>query len=55
MQNWNYDKPGASINVLSFIEAATTIRTSAKDRCFESDVNSIQEANAVAWSCGTLT
>jgi raffinose/stachyose/melibiose transport system substrate-binding protein len=48
VQNWNYDKPGASIDTPSFVQAATTLQTWAKDGYFESDVNSIQEANAVA-------
>jgi len=48
VQNWNYDKPGASMNIPSFVKAATTLQTWAKDGYFESDVNSIQEADAVA-------
>jgi raffinose/stachyose/melibiose transport system substrate-binding protein len=48
VQNWNYDVPGASINIPSFVKAATTLQTWAKDGYFESDVNSIQEADAVA-------
>jgi raffinose/stachyose/melibiose transport system substrate-binding protein len=48
VQNWNYDKPGASIDIPSFVQAAKTLQTWAKDGYFESDVNSIQESNAVA-------
>ena len=48
VQDWNYDKPGASINIPSFVKAATTLQTWAKDGYFESDVNSIQESDAVA-------
>jgi raffinose/stachyose/melibiose transport system substrate-binding protein len=48
VQNWNYDKPGASINIPSFVKAATTLQTWAKDGYFESDVNSIQESDAVS-------
>ena len=48
VQNWNYDKPGASINMPSFVKAATTLQTWAKDGYFPADVNSIQEAAAVS-------
>jgi ABC-type glycerol-3-phosphate transport system substrate-binding protein len=48
VQNWNYDKPSASINLPSFVKAATTLQTWAKDGYFPADVNSIQEAAAVS-------
>ena len=48
VQNWNYDVPGASINTPAFVEAATTLQTWAKDGYFPSDVNSIQESDAVS-------
>jgi raffinose/stachyose/melibiose transport system substrate-binding protein len=48
VQNWNYDVPGASINTPSFVKAATTLQTWAKDGYFPSDVNSLQEADAVS-------
>jgi raffinose/stachyose/melibiose transport system substrate-binding protein len=48
VQNWNYDKPGATMDIPSFVQAATTLQTWAKDGYFESDVNSIQESDAVA-------
>jgi raffinose/stachyose/melibiose transport system substrate-binding protein len=48
VQNWNYDKPGASINIPSFVKAATTLQTWAKDGYFPSDVNSVQESSAVS-------
>jgi ABC-type glycerol-3-phosphate transport system substrate-binding protein len=48
VQNWNYDKPGASINDAAFVKAATTLQTWAKDGYFPADVNSVQEASAVA-------
>lgn len=48
VQDWNYNKPGASINLPSFVQAATTLQTWAKDGYFPSDVNSLQEADAVA-------
>ena len=47
VQNWNYDVPGASINIPAFVKAATTLQTWAKDGYFPSDVNSIQESDAV--------
>jgi ABC-type glycerol-3-phosphate transport system substrate-binding protein len=48
VQNWNYDKPSASIDIPSFVKAATTLQTWAKDGYFPADVNSIQEAAAVS-------
>lgn len=48
VQNWNYDKPGASINSPAFVKAAATLQSWAKDGYFPSDVNSLQEADAVA-------
>jgi raffinose/stachyose/melibiose transport system substrate-binding protein len=48
VQNWNYNKPGASINVPSFVKAATTLQGWAKSGYFPSNVNSIQEAAAVS-------
>ena len=48
VQNWNYDKPGASLNVPSFVKAATTLQAWAKDGYFPTDVNSVQEASAVS-------
>jgi ABC-type glycerol-3-phosphate transport system substrate-binding protein len=48
VQNWNYNKPGATINIPSFVKAATTLQSWAKSGYFPSDVNSIQEADAVA-------
>src|ERR1700733_8320449 len=48
VQDWNYNKPGASMNLPSFVKAATTLQTWAKDGYFPSDVNSIQESDAVA-------
>jgi ABC-type glycerol-3-phosphate transport system substrate-binding protein len=48
VQNWNYDVPGASINTPAFVKAATTLQTWAKDGYFPSDVNSIQESDAVS-------
>jgi raffinose/stachyose/melibiose transport system substrate-binding protein len=48
VQDWNYNKPGASINLPSFVKAATTLQTWAKDGYFPTDVNSLQESDAVA-------
>jgi raffinose/stachyose/melibiose transport system substrate-binding protein len=48
VQNWNYDVPGASINTPSLVKAATTLQAWAKDGYFPSDVNSLQEADAVS-------
>jgi len=48
VQNWNYDVPGATINTPAFVQAATTLQTWAKDGYFPSDVNSIQESDAVS-------
>lgn len=48
VQNWNYDKPGASMNIPSFVKAATTLQTWAKDGYFPTDVNSLQESDAVS-------
>jgi raffinose/stachyose/melibiose transport system substrate-binding protein len=48
VQNWNYNKPGATINLPSFVKAATTLQGWSKDGYFPSDVNSLQEADAVA-------
>jgi ABC-type glycerol-3-phosphate transport system substrate-binding protein len=48
VQNWNYDKPGASMNIPSFVQAATTLQTWAKDGYFPTDVNSVQESSAVS-------
>jgi raffinose/stachyose/melibiose transport system substrate-binding protein len=48
VQNWNYDVPGASIDTPAFVEAASTLQTWAKDGYFPSDVNSIQESDAVS-------
>jgi len=48
VQNWNYDVPGASINTPAFVQAATTLQTWAKDGYFPSDVNSVQESDAVS-------
>jgi ABC-type glycerol-3-phosphate transport system substrate-binding protein len=47
VQNWNYDKPGASINSPAFVKAAATLQTWAKDGYFPTDVNSLQESDAV--------
>jgi raffinose/stachyose/melibiose transport system substrate-binding protein len=48
VQNWNYDKPGASMNIPSFVQAATTLQAWGKDGYFPTDVNSLQESDAVA-------
>ena len=48
VQDWNYDKPGASINIPSFVKAAATLATWSKDGYFPTDVNSLQESDAVA-------
>jgi raffinose/stachyose/melibiose transport system substrate-binding protein len=48
VQNWNYDKPGASLNIPSFVKAATTLQNWSKAGYFPSDVNSVQESDAVA-------
>jgi raffinose/stachyose/melibiose transport system substrate-binding protein len=48
VQDWNYNKPGANIDVPSFVKAATTLQSWSKDGYFPSDVNSLQESNAVA-------
>jgi ABC-type glycerol-3-phosphate transport system substrate-binding protein len=48
VQNWNYDKPGASMNVPSMVKAATTLQSWANDGYFPADVNSLQESDAVS-------
>jgi raffinose/stachyose/melibiose transport system substrate-binding protein len=48
VQNWNYDKPGASMNIPSFVQAATTLQDWGKDGYFPTDVNSLQESDAVS-------
>ena len=48
VQNWNYDKPGASMNIPSFVQAATTLQAWGKDGYFPTDVNSLQESDAVS-------
>jgi raffinose/stachyose/melibiose transport system substrate-binding protein len=48
VQNWNYDVPGANINTPSFVKAAATLQTWSKDGYFPSDVNALQESDAVA-------
>jgi ABC-type glycerol-3-phosphate transport system substrate-binding protein len=48
VQNWNYDKPGASINSPALVKAATTLQGWAKSGYFPTDVNSVQESSAVA-------
>jgi raffinose/stachyose/melibiose transport system substrate-binding protein len=48
VQNWNYDKPGASINSAALVKAATTLQGWAKNGYFPTDVNSVQESSAVA-------
>ncbi len=48
VQNWNYDVPGANIDTPAFVKAATTLESWSKDGYFPSDVNSLQESDAVA-------
>lgn len=48
VQNWNYNKPGATMNVPSFVKAATTLQGWSKSGYFPTNVNSIQEADAVS-------
>jgi ABC-type glycerol-3-phosphate transport system substrate-binding protein len=48
VQDWNYNKPGATISLPSFVKAATTLQGWSKDGYFPTDVNSLQEADAVA-------
>jgi ABC-type glycerol-3-phosphate transport system substrate-binding protein len=48
VQNWNYDVPGANIDSPAFVKAAATLQTWSKDGYFPSDVNALQESDAVA-------
>ena len=48
VQDWNYNKPGANIDIPSFVKAAATLQSWSKDGYFPSDVNSLQESDAVA-------
>lgn len=48
VQNWNYDVPGANIDTPAFVKAAATLQAWSKDGYFPSDVNALQESDAVA-------
>jgi len=48
VQNWNYDVPRANIDTPAFVKAAATLEAWSKDGYFPSDVNALQESDAVA-------
>jgi raffinose/stachyose/melibiose transport system substrate-binding protein len=46
MQDWNYDKPGASIDTKETVKAATTLQQWGTDGYLASDVNAIDQTQA---------
>jgi ABC-type glycerol-3-phosphate transport system substrate-binding protein len=46
VQNWNYDKPGATIDTPAMVKAATTLQQWSTDGYFSPDVNAVDQTQA---------